>query len=455
MGWTLAAIIHDTSANGVVCGVGDPAVQMRMVIRLDGSGNVGAWATAADGSQQASGTYVAYGTSPVLVACTGNGPVFKTYIGGVLVDTTDLTGLGAPDVGDPLLGEVAFYVGKFFGAPSTVIDEVAWWPLVASGADMTNLAAAQAGAGSYPAAVAAIGAPTLYWRLGDAGPTVADSSGHGHGGSDVGGVTFGVTGLVVGDANKAIQAGFAKHLISDDVFGLPPSSISSITPVSGFSGGGTTVHVVGIGFTGTTDVKIDGVTVGFTVVNDTHLTLTTNPHLADVGDAVDVYTPGGTASTTFTFTDTPDPLPGDCVTLTVPGLVADGVNPDIDGIVYTVESLTGWWDTPPVRSETMEAQPTGEYPTVFRENARRPVLVIVAHAPTSVALGGLLCWTAIATVKAAFDALSVPVLMEVNDTVNDRTALVRLAAPIRTKILGATVAVRIEISLLVPNPTLT
>jgi hypothetical protein len=137
--------------------------------------------------------------------------------------------------------------------------------------------------------------------------------------------------------------------------------------------------------------------------------------------------------------------------------VADGVTADVNGIVYTVQSLTGWWDSPPVRSATMEAQPWGEFPTVYRENARAITLVLVAHASLpNTPLGSLLCFTAIAMIKAAvFQALSVPVLLEVADAVNDVSTLVRLASPVRVSILGAAVAVKAQIMLLAPDPTLT
>lgn len=48
-------------------------------------------------------------------------------------------------------------------------------------------------------------APTLDWRLDDAGPAVADASGHGNTGQFVGGVTAGVPGAIAGDAAVAVD----------------------------------------------------------------------------------------------------------------------------------------------------------------------------------------------------------------------------------------------------------
>lgn len=48
--------------------------------------------------------------------------------------------------------------------------------------------------------------PIAYWRLGDAsGTTAADSSGNGHSGTYMGSPTLGVTGLLSGDTNTAVQ----------------------------------------------------------------------------------------------------------------------------------------------------------------------------------------------------------------------------------------------------------
>lgn len=160
----------------------------------------------------------------------------------------------------------------------------------------------------------------------------------------------------------------------------------------------------------------------------------------------------------FTFTDTPPPPPlaDGCLALAVGAFLADGSTPDGNGIVYTVEQLDGWFDTPPVRSATQEAQPLGEFPTVNRENGRQVDLTILAHVLGGAALGNVGCFQGKETVKLAFQAVFTPVSMTVTDpNGNATTALVQLRSPTRTALVGQAVAARITLALIAPNPTFT
>lgn len=277
-------------------------------------------------------------------------------------------------------------------------------------------------------------------------------------------------GYVEGASGVEQDAAFYDHAISADrvmahataadLTTPPPPEppmIDSVTPSSGFNGGGTLVTIEGSNFDGATDVQVDGVTASSYSVTSDEITLTTDAHVDGAVD-ITVVTPGGTAtaSAAFTFVDEPDSPVSQCISVTVGDFVADGSTPDGNGIVYEVESLTGWYDTPPVRSETMEAFPTGEFPTVYRENGRRPQLVITAHAPSKTdALGGLGCWQGIAVVKAAFDALYLPVMMAVADPLGTTSGRVRLASPTRASIVGDSVMARLTLSLIAPDPRLT
>ncbi len=78
-------------------------------------------------------------------------------------------------------------------------------------------------------------------------------------------------------------------------------------PNNGPSAGGTSVTITGSGFTGATEVDVDGVAVStFTVLNDTTITFTSAPHVPE-NVAVVVTTPSGTSppnhpSDFFTYT---------------------------------------------------------------------------------------------------------------------------------------------------------
>lgn len=151
----------------------------------------------------------------------------------------------------------------------------------------------------------------------------------------------------------------------------------------------------------------------------------------------------------------PPPLtPGDgCVAIAVPGFVADGSTPDANGIVYSPTVVGGWWDSIPLRSATAEVQPRGEFVTVAQELGRDVDLVIVAHTLDGrSALGPVLCFTAIETIKAAFRIVFVPVAFQVVDPYADRTVQARRVGPIKQQILGKSVAVRASIPLLAPDP---
>jgi hypothetical protein len=78
-------------------------------------------------------------------------------------------------------------------------------------------------------------------------------------------------------------------------------TVSSITPASGTAPtGGTSVSIVGSGFTGATDVTIGGVSALFMFVSDTTITATTPPHPAAIVD-VSVTNAAGTGTLTNGF----------------------------------------------------------------------------------------------------------------------------------------------------------
>src|SRR6185436_15595644 len=95
--------------------------------------------------------------------------------------------------------------------------------------------------------------------------------------------------------------------------GLPPGpSISGLSPASGPTG--TPVVISGSGFTGTTDVRFNGTSVGsgnFTVNSDTNVTATVPANATSGPIAIDA--PGGTATSGSSFT----------VTTATPGTISE------------------------------------------------------------------------------------------------------------------------------------
>ena len=86
----------------------------------------------------------------------------------------------------------------------------------------------------------------------------------------------------------------------------PIPVVTAVSPSSGSHNGGTTVTISGSFFTGATSVTFNGLSVTFTVVNDT--TITTTAPGGATGTTVDIFvtTPGGTTSQVsadrFTYT---------------------------------------------------------------------------------------------------------------------------------------------------------
>lgn len=252
------------------------------------------------------------------------------------------------------------------------------------------------------------------------------------------------------------------HAAAAFFYFFPPLGVvSSVSPANGPVG--SLVTIGGSGFNTATAAKVGGITSPtFTVFDDSHAQVEI-PVGASGAAAVQVENASGlSAATDPDNTFTVDavipvgPAPDGCMALSFPGFVADGVTPDGDTIIYTVQALDGWFDSPPIRTGTLEANPRGETITVARENARTVDVQIVAHTLGGLPLGSPLCFTAVRSIKTAFRALYVPVLMDVlAPSGQERTMLARRVGPIKTQILGESAAVRFDIPMLGEDPRLT
>jgi IPT/TIG domain len=81
-------------------------------------------------------------------------------------------------------------------------------------------------------------------------------------------------------------------------------TITSLSPTSGSTVGGTTVTIVGTNFSTTSSVTIGGVVAAFGVINSTTIAVITPPGLLGGADVV-VTSAGGSATAVDTFTYIP------------------------------------------------------------------------------------------------------------------------------------------------------
>ncbi|WP_345718827.1 beta strand repeat-containing protein [Kineosporia mesophila] len=118
----------------------------------------------------------------------------------------------------------------------------------------------------------------------------------------------------------------------------PVPVVTRVNPSSGPLSGGTSFTVTGSGFSAATDVTVDGVSVGFSLVDGSTLTLTTPSHAAGSVPVV-VVTPGGTsAPVTFTYVNAPT------VTALTPdaGPLSGGTAVTVSGTGFTLASTVAF-----------------------------------------------------------------------------------------------------------------
>lgn len=112
--------------------------------------------------------------------------------------------------------------------------------------------------------------------------------------------------------------------------------LTSVDVATGSAAGGTTIHFIGTGFTGTTGVTVGGsAATSFTAVDDTHLTVVTEAHAA--GAATIVVTngtgPSSGGANTFTYVAVP--------VVTSLSLASGSINGGDDPITLTGTTFTG------------------------------------------------------------------------------------------------------------------
>ncbi|WP_022899088.1 IPT/TIG domain-containing protein [Humibacter albus] len=102
---------------------------------------------------------------------------------------------------------------------------------------------------------------------------------------------------VLGSSAATVDLGRAE--VGPNAVATP--SITSLDPTHGPQAGGTSVTITGTGFTGATGVTFGGTSAAYTVVDDSHITVTSPAHDPGAVDVV-VQGPGGSSGPgTFTF----------------------------------------------------------------------------------------------------------------------------------------------------------
>ena len=112
----------------------------------------------------------------------------------------------------------------------------------------------------------------------------------------------------------------------------PAPTVTSIGPTSGTTAGGTTVTITGTNLTGTTAVTFGGVpATSFTVVDANTIVAVVPAHAAGAVDVV-ITTPGGSATTTYTYVT---PAPTLATVDPTSGTTAGGTTVTITGTNFT------------------------------------------------------------------------------------------------------------------------
>ncbi len=106
-----------------------------------------------------------------------------------------------------------------------------------------------------------------------------------------------------GSRNVSVTTEFGTSNTASYTYGTAPT-LTNISPANGPSGGGTTVTLTGTDLSDTTGVTFDGTPVAFFAVDDANVTFVT-PAATAGSITVELTTPFGTASRSFTAVDAP------------------------------------------------------------------------------------------------------------------------------------------------------
>ncbi|MGW3041744.1 IPT/TIG domain-containing protein [Kitasatospora sp. NPDC001159] len=301
-------------------------------------------ATPAVGTQP-NGVAVNPNGAQVYVTNTGSNNVTVLDPNGVVLGTTTAGTVGAGPIGVAFnpAGTVA-YVANNGGGSLTVLDATVTPPTQITTVGGLSLPAGVAvspdGTRAY---VVNFGADTL---------SVIDTAGNSL-----------ITSLAVGHHPSRValtpDGNFA--YVTDNNDGNPPGTVSvlqvrpivtSISPLSGSTLGGTPITITGSGFTGATAVTLNATpVVGFTVVDDSHITGTTPPHAAGTVHATVTTSLGSGTGGSFTYV-----VPPPTITSIVPvsGSTSGGTLVTITGTNFTGATAVSIAGTPVTQFQVID-----------------------------------------------------------------------------------------------------
>jgi hypothetical protein len=315
-------------------------------------------------------TYIGLGSPPTV---SGLNPVQGPTAGGTLVTITGLgflasnsvtfgsTTFSIPGVGYTLLSDTAIQVtspADSVGTVDVIVNSIVNGSSAISAADKFSYVAAPTVTGVSPTTGTT-----------DGGDTVTVT---GTGFTNATGVSFGATpgtnvmvnsGTSITVISPAHAAGAVDVRVTgpggtsavnnpadEFTFTAPPvPTVSSLTPTSGPTAGGTSVTITGVGFTNATGVNF-GATPGtnVTVTSDTNLTVISPAHAAATNLDVTVINTSGPSATVagdhFSFIAPPAPTVGSLTPTSGPA--AGGTSVTITGTNFTNATVVNFGATP-------------------------------------------------------------------------------------------------------------
>ena len=203
-----------------------------------------------------------------------------------------------PDYGFIQVGNLNTPIGDQYGTLPNVVATPSVSPYWGSG----GLASASSASG------------VLFAVNFNGGPDVLVPSGYISGSSLAGTLTFAsqtLGGLGLNQGTYTLTFGSGADTDSVTVYVLPTPTVTSITPTSGSTAGGTVITITGTNLTGATGITVGGTAcTAFNVASATSATCTTPAGTAGTASVV-VSTSGGSnaANTLFTYTAAPASIP--------------------------------------------------------------------------------------------------------------------------------------------------
>jgi hypothetical protein len=140
-----------------------------------------------------------------------------------------------------------------------------------------------------------------------------------------------------------------------------------------------------------------------------------------------------------------------CIAVELNSFLFDGTTQDADGVVYSWESIDGWFDSPDF-TITTDFRPIGASIIGAQVGGRTIALNGLIHDPNPTTALGDRAFQAMRTLKANCATMFASALLAVDEPLLPLQAIVGQSAPMRFKPQNALAAVEFQIPLLAPDP---